>query len=210
MPHDDFQIEPIRGLPELLPEGEEILWQGNPSWWALAKEAYGVLWVAAAVVALVVWRAGLGASGIAPEANFALAIAIAALGGGGVAVLALTAWLQARESVYTLTSQRAVMRFGLLQTATLQIPFAKLSGADLAVGSCGTGTIALRARSADHLSYILTWPHVRPWKVKPIDPAFRCIKDAQQVAALLADAAQAEPMMPIIEKAQGLTPVAAE
>ena len=27
---DDVQVEPIRGLPELPPEGERILWQGAP------------------------------------------------------------------------------------------------------------------------------------------------------------------------------------
>lgn len=30
MPKDDVQVEPIRGLPELPPEGEHILWQGAP------------------------------------------------------------------------------------------------------------------------------------------------------------------------------------
>jgi hypothetical protein len=29
--HDDFQTEPVRGLPENLPEGEHILWQGHPT-----------------------------------------------------------------------------------------------------------------------------------------------------------------------------------
>ncbi|MEO0720506.1 MAG: PH domain-containing protein, partial [Pseudomonadota bacterium] len=28
MPHDDFEIEPVSGLPEAPPEGEHILWQG--------------------------------------------------------------------------------------------------------------------------------------------------------------------------------------
>ena len=31
MPHDDFQIEPVPGLPERPPEGERILWQGRPN-----------------------------------------------------------------------------------------------------------------------------------------------------------------------------------
>ena len=42
MSHDDFAIEPIPGLPERPPQGEEILWQGRPNWWALAKSACGV------------------------------------------------------------------------------------------------------------------------------------------------------------------------
>jgi len=30
--HDDFAGEPVRGLPEKLPAGERILWQGMPDW----------------------------------------------------------------------------------------------------------------------------------------------------------------------------------
>ena len=210
MSHDDFQIEPIRGLPETLPEGETLLWQGNPNWWALAKEAYGVLWAMGVVVGLVLWRVILATSGTSPEANSALAAAIALIGGGIVGILLLTAWLQAHESVYTITSRRAVLRFGLLQTATLQIPFSKIQAADLSLGRRGIGTIALRATSADHLSYILTWPHVRPWQTQPIEPAFRCIADARHVAQFLADAAQADPTVPVIEKTSAPVPVAAE
>ncbi|MEO1362599.1 MAG: PH domain-containing protein, partial [Pseudomonadota bacterium] len=39
MPHDDFEIEPVAGLPEAPPEGEQILWQGRPDTWALARES---------------------------------------------------------------------------------------------------------------------------------------------------------------------------
>ena len=30
--HDDFDFEPVRGLPQVLPEGERLLWQGAPRW----------------------------------------------------------------------------------------------------------------------------------------------------------------------------------
>jgi hypothetical protein len=43
MSHDDFKFEPIRGLPEQLPEGEHILWQGAPDPRVLAREI-GALW----------------------------------------------------------------------------------------------------------------------------------------------------------------------
>ncbi|HBB55427.1 MAG TPA: phosphopantetheine adenylyltransferase, partial [Hyphomonadaceae bacterium] len=32
----EFDFEPVRGLPEALPAGEAILWQGAPSAWGLA------------------------------------------------------------------------------------------------------------------------------------------------------------------------------
>ena len=44
--HDDFEIEPIKGLPERPPEVEDILWQGRPDWWRLAVESLSVKWVA--------------------------------------------------------------------------------------------------------------------------------------------------------------------
>ena len=63
MDHDDFQPpEPIRGLPEVPPEGEHILWQGSPNWWALANEALMLRWVAVYFAFLAVWRGAAGFS----------------------------------------------------------------------------------------------------------------------------------------------------
>ena len=42
---DDFNFEPILGLPEDLPLGEEILWQGNPNRFRLAWNSFGVMWI---------------------------------------------------------------------------------------------------------------------------------------------------------------------
>ena len=42
MSHDDFKFEPVRGLPEALPEGEHILWQGSPVPGRLARDAVKV------------------------------------------------------------------------------------------------------------------------------------------------------------------------
>jgi hypothetical protein len=62
MSHDDFNFEPIRGLPEKLPEGEHILWQGAPDPRRLAREALGVRWVAAYFILLAVWRVGVSST----------------------------------------------------------------------------------------------------------------------------------------------------
>ena len=45
MSHDDFNFEPIRGLPEQLPEGEHILRQGSPDPRRLAREELGLSWI---------------------------------------------------------------------------------------------------------------------------------------------------------------------
>ena len=55
-PHDDFATEPVRGLPERPPVGEELLWQGRPDSLALARDAFKITWVAGYFVALAIWR----------------------------------------------------------------------------------------------------------------------------------------------------------
>jgi hypothetical protein len=52
-PDHDFAFEPVRGLPEALPPGEEILWQGRPDAWRLALEAFGLGWAAAYATGVV-------------------------------------------------------------------------------------------------------------------------------------------------------------
>ena len=53
MRHDDFEFEPVRGLPAMLPPGERLLWQGNPAWRSLAIRAYHVRKVALYFAVLV-------------------------------------------------------------------------------------------------------------------------------------------------------------
>ena len=36
----EYEAEPIRGLPGLLPKGEHIVWQGAPQWQALSRRAF--------------------------------------------------------------------------------------------------------------------------------------------------------------------------
>ena len=54
--NDDFEIEPVKGLPEQPPEGERILWQGRPDTWHLAVEALKLKWVAGYFLLLALWR----------------------------------------------------------------------------------------------------------------------------------------------------------
>ena len=48
----EHEFEPQRGLPEALPAGEHLLWQGQPDWRMLARKAFHVR-------KLVVYFAGL-------------------------------------------------------------------------------------------------------------------------------------------------------
>lgn len=210
--HDDFATEPVRGLPEELPAGEEILWQGQPAWWPLLKESLSFWWVAGYFVFLFAWRTIGGAAteswaDSATAASFFLVLGLIVC-----ALLLVVALMQAKATVYTITNKRVAMRIGAALTMTLNLPFKKLANADLALRKNGTGTIALELMEDDgaRLSYVLTWPHVRPWKMKHTQPALRCIPDARKVAAILADAAETAVSEPVIERIPAHQPVAAE
>ena len=57
---NEHEGEPIRGLPELPPEGEQILWQGEPQWGLLARRVFHVRKVAAYFAAIVLFQVGSG------------------------------------------------------------------------------------------------------------------------------------------------------
>ncbi|SMX31764.1 photosynthetic complex putative assembly protein PuhB [Maliponia aquimaris] len=200
--HDDFAVEPVRGLPETPPEGEHILWQGKPDWWALTKASLGFWWIMGYFAFLALWRfttvmdqMPLGQA-IGASLPFAVLAAIVA------ALLMLTAWIQASCTVYTVTNRRVAMRIGAALTVTLNLPYTQIGSADLDLRKGGTGTIAFRTLGDTRLSYLVCWPHVRPWRFRT-QPALRCIPDAARVAQLLA--IQAEERVGLAESAPRVT-----
>jgi len=105
-------------------------------------------------------------------------------------ILMLMAWVFAVTTVYTITNRRVAMRIGAALTVTLNIPFTMIRSADLAKRPDGTGSIVLDMVGETRLSYLVCWPHVRPWKISRTQPALRAIPDVEAVAKLLGDAAQ--------------------
>ncbi len=207
MSHDDFATEPVRGLPERPPEDETILWQGKPSAWALARSALAFWWVMGYFVFLALWRL-VAAIDIMPVGQ-AIGISVPFLILGAIvgALLFFTAWVQARATVYTITNKRVAMRIGAALTITLNLPYTQVASADLELRKDGTGTIALTTLGEVRFAYLVLWPHVRPWRF-PARPALRCIPNAERVARLLSEAAEARVTMPQIGPVDA--PVAAE
>lgn len=207
--HDDFAFEAMPGLPSLPPKGEVVLWQGRPSTWALAMQAYGLRWILGYFALLILWRASVGAgdAGLAGALAYGLPYVILAALCCGI-VLAMAA-VQARTTVYTITSSRVAMRIGAALTVTLNLPFAELESAGLDLRRSGSGTLALKMKSDMQVSYAVCWPHVRPWHMSPTQPALRCIPDAKAVAGILADAAETRVAQPVISR-ESFTAVAAE
>ncbi|MCR9150771.1 MAG: photosynthetic complex putative assembly protein PuhB [Rhodobacteraceae bacterium] len=195
MSHDDFAVEPVRGLPERPPEDEKILWQGRPAVWALARSSLLLPWVAAYFVGLALWRFGSIVDIVPLGRAVALSMPFLVLGAVACALLWLIAFVQARATVYTLTNKRVAMRIGAALTVTLNLPYTRIDSADLELRRDGTGTIALTLQDRVRIGYLMLWPHVRPWRA-PTRPALRCIPDARRVAAILAEAAEARVSVP--------------
>ena len=210
MSHDDFKFEPVRGLPEALPEGEHILWQGSPAPLRLARDALGLTWVAGYFVLLTIWRVGVSST-FAPLGE-ALAHGVPFLVVGTLCCLLLIglATMQAKSAVYTLTNKRVAMRIGAALTMTLNLPYTQIGNAGLDMKRSGHGTLAFELIGETRFSYTMTWPHVRPWYMSKTQPAFRSIPDAEKVAAIFAEAAEARVFEPKVESASAPAAVAAE
>lgn len=210
MSHDDFAVEPVPGLPETPPKGEVILWQGRPETWALARQSLNIHWVAGYFALLAVWRVGVSSASMPMLNALPLAIPFLAIGVVCCAILLLISWVQARNTLYTITTARVAMRIGAALTLTVNLPFTRIAGADLSLGRSGTGTIAISTAGDVRLSYLVLWPHVRPWRMKRTQPALRAIPDAARVARILADAAETRINQPEIARATPRGAVPAE
>jgi hypothetical protein len=206
----DFDFELMPGVPSGLPKDESILWQGKPQPMALAREAYKINWIAAYMLAIVVWRAGGAYADGGSALMLATGLPYLVLAGAGYAVIYLLAWAQARASIYTITSARVIMRVGAALPVTYTIPFLRIGTARLDLKPGGTGTIAIEITEGMRLSYAVLWPHLRPGFARQTQPAFRCIPDAGNVARLLADAAQAKLNEPVVTAAPSGAVLAAE
>ncbi|MCA3563441.1 MAG: PH domain-containing protein [Methylocystis sp.] len=191
MAHEDFDFEPIRGLPAHLPEGEKIIWQGAPNFIGLAIRAFHVRKVAIYFAALILLRfiaAYVGGQDIYPAFNYAIGVLPLAL--AAIGILSLIAWGYARTSVYTLTSKRFVLRSGIAMPITLNLPLSHVDSVALRLFGDGSGDIPLSIRKTERVAALVVWPHMRPWTWGHPQPMLRSVPDAGhlagQVKALLA------------------------
>jgi hypothetical protein len=117
---------------------------------------------------------------------------IALLASAAIAVLAILACFSARTTVYTITSRRVVMRFGIALPMTLNIPFRIVEAAALSVHRDGSGDIPLKLTGKDRVAFAVLWPHARPWRMNRPEPMLRAIPNPRQVAQMLSRAMVAE------------------
>lgn len=185
----EHEFEPQRGLPERLPAGERVLWQGAPDWRVLARECFHVRKLAVYFAVLATWRVVTVVQSGSNVRDTAIA-AVVALGLGAVALglVTLMAWMSARTALYTITNRRVVMRIGIVLSVTFNLPLKKVESAGLQPLPDGHGDISLALDAATRIAYPHLWPHARPWQVARTQPSLRCVADAATVAQILTDA----------------------
>ncbi len=166
-----------------------MLWQGAPRWTVLARRAFHVWKVALYFLLILIWQvvgavaAGQGLAEMLTGALWVLVLAVLAIG-----ALGLLAWAMARATIYTITSRRVVMRFGVALPMIVNFPFAQIRSAELRRHPDDTGDIPLVLSETSRQSYMLLWPHVRPWHFSRPQPMLRAIPDVSKVAEILAGA----------------------
>jgi hypothetical protein len=189
MSHDDFDFEPLRGLPAPLPAGEQLLWQGSPSFKGLALRAYHVRKVIVYFLGLAAWRVAVGLIYSQPRhdvlVSCLLLVVMACL---AAAVLCTLAYCSSRSTVYTITSRRVLLRHGIAVPMTLNVPFKSIDGAGVKVFSNGSGDIALTVAKDQRVGYLITWPHLRPGYITRPQPSFRALGDVETAARILGQA----------------------
>lgn len=186
---DSIKPEPIPGLPEELPEGERLLWQGSPDWKALALHVFHVRAVAIYFAVLLVWKSTEAVvSGAGAGEAVAAATLVALFGSAALGLLVLFARLIARSTIYSITSARVVIRAGVALPKAINIPFSKIGSAALALRKSGNGDIPLELTGPDRIAYLHLWPHARPWRLGRAQPMLRGLPDAAVVAERLAGA----------------------
>jgi len=184
----------FKELPAPLPVGERVIWQGKPSFKGLALRSFHIREVAIYFGLLLMWRLwsnwsqGLSAGEAVTSALWLIVPAVS-----GIAVLAGLAWLFQRAACYTITNKRILFQFGVALPMTMNIPLGKIANAALKTYRDGSGDIPLRLSDSDRVSYLLLWPHVRPWRLRLSEPMLNAVPDAAGVAAKLAEALTGKP-----------------
>lgn len=189
MMSSEYDFEPVPGLPERLPAGEALLWQGAPSWTGIARSVFHAGLVCSYFVVLMALRLWSSlSSGENLESAFAGAAGLLPVAVAALALIGLLGYLTARTTIYTITSKRVVMRFGIAMPLTVNVPYAVLASADLKINRDLTGDIALQTQGSGRLAYLHLWPHARPWHVSPTQPMLRCLQNPHVAANILSKA----------------------
>jgi len=179
----EYEDDPVEGLPCCLPEGEAMVWQGRPTVAAMARRVFFIphlaLYFGLLIAGHTVYRLMEGVSAAQVMGTFVWQAGLAAT------VLVLLAWLArsyAASVMYTLTSERLVIRSGVALPMMVNIPIEQITAADMRVYRDGTGDIVLTPVADRKLHWVLLWPNVSAWYLRPIRPLLRGLAEPHRAA----------------------------
>jgi Bacterial PH domain len=185
----EYDFEPQFGLPEALPADEKLLWQGSPDVRAMMLRVFHVRKMAVYFGVILALRATMVLYGGGSIGDAAIAcVWLMPLVLFAIGMLWLVAYLSARNTVYSLTDKRVVMRIGIVLTLTFNLPYRSIAAAGVKVGTDDIGNIILTLNGKDKIAYVHLWPHARPWRLAQPEPMLCCVNNAPHVAALLTQA----------------------
>jgi hypothetical protein len=185
----EHEFEPEFGLPEKLPEGERILWQGSPDTKEILSRVFHIKMLGIYFGLLLAYSVATGfADGEALTTIAFSALRILALSALGLGLVGLLGYLIASTAVYTITNKRVVMRIGIVLNMTFNFPLKMIELADCGLTKKQSGDIYLKLSKETKIAIFHLWPHARPGKWALPQPALRGIKNCPEVAKILVDA----------------------
>jgi Bacterial PH domain len=197
----EHEFEAQFGLPEQLPAGETLLWQGQPLPGQVARRIFHVPALIVYFALMLMWRVAVLVHDGQPLFDaLRSSLVLLLLAGTAVAMVVALARLTASTTVYTLTDRRIVMRIGIVLTVTYNLPLRSIDAANLRPLGDGAGDIALTLKGDTRIAYLHLWPHARPWQLTRPQPMLRGLANAEAVARQLAAAwavANAQPAQPV-------------
>jgi hypothetical protein len=175
-------------LPSDIPAGERVLWFGRPETKSLWRRAYRADWVMAWFALATAWTSVSAYSESGGSAALIAALITLGLGAATLAILGMLAWLGARTTLYVVTERRLVIKSGIALQIFINLPFTKIVAANVRAFGDETGDVSITLAQGQNVSYIALWPSARPWRFINPEPTLRCVPQAREVAATLAEA----------------------
>jgi hypothetical protein len=197
----------IRGVPHPLPAGERLLWEGAPSMRAVATHVFHWrLFVGYFAVVLALWAINteqvpgseVYVAGAVVRVSLAVFTLLIVLGLSRV--VATTSW-------YAITTQRLVLRIGMVFPMSINIPFKIIESAGVGTFRDGSGQVTISLLKGNRIAYIALWPHCRVFRFTQPEPVLRGLDDPRRVAEILskavAEAADADTRVERVTESRG-------
>ena len=180
----EHEFEAQLGLPEKLPSGEHILWQGAPDWKSLGVQVFHLKSLTLYFCFMLLLQASY-LTGQTTDWSLKPLVLTGTMVVLTLSVLSAWAWWSAKTSMYTITNKRVVMRVGVVYSFTFNLPLKQIVSAHELHRKNGTSDLSLTLKKEDRIGWLHLWPHSRPWVINQPEPTLRCITNGVECAEIL-------------------------